>query len=65
MSGNLKEQGFRFAVSPDGCTGEWWHPGDRQLREGWYDCSEMGDEEFSDFVIELQQKSRWKEWLTE
>lgn len=47
---------MRFYVRPDGLTAEWLHeldplpPG----RADWFDCTEMDDEEFTNFVTALQ-----------
>ena len=47
---NLKEQGYRFLVSPDGKDSAWVHPAGVAELAGWTDCTDMDDHEFTAFM---------------
>lgn len=44
----LKEQGYRFLVSPDDC--DWIHPAEVPKYAGWTDRTDMSDAEFDIFM---------------
>ena len=48
---SLREQGFRFMVSPDRKQANWVHPVDVAINcPDWIDCTEMSDDEFDAFM---------------
>jgi len=50
---NLKEQGFRYLVSPDKKKADWVHPAEI-VRGGfgdWKDCTDMSDEELDRYIL--------------
>jgi len=47
---NLKDDGFRYMVNPDGKGCDWIHPLEVDSRAGWTDCTDMDDAEFDAFM---------------
>lgn len=48
---NLREQGFRFCISPDKQRARWIHPVEyKALYSDWADHTETGEEELLDFL---------------
>lgn len=53
----LKNDGYRFMVSPSGRDANWIHPLEVAARApGWHDCTDMDDAEFELFMGELRAK---------
>ena len=53
----LRNDGYRFMVSPDGRDADWINPLELAARApGWHDCTEMNDAEFDHFVRDLYAK---------
>jgi hypothetical protein len=50
---SLKEQGFRYLVSPDKAKADWIHPAevDRGRFKNWKDCTDMSDEELDRYIL--------------
>ena len=47
----LKEQGFRFMISPDKKRGRWCHPVEiPHFYADWTDCTDTPEKEFIEFL---------------
>jgi hypothetical protein len=48
---NLREQGFRFCISPDNTRGRWIHPIEyKVLYQDWSDHTDTPEKEFIEFL---------------
>ncbi|MBD8680329.1 hypothetical protein [Pseudomonas sp. CFBP 13719] len=49
---SLKDQGFKFCISPDKSTGRWLHPAERlALYAGWTDVTDWPEARLLSFVL--------------
>lgn len=53
MGLSLKDQGFRFCLSPDAIKARWLHPAERiAFHEDWIDVTDWENEKLEAYLIE-------------
>ena len=55
---SLRDQGFKFCISPDKQRARWLHPTEhRLLYPDWVDVTEWPDEQLADYLMPLEESA--------